>query len=238
MQEATRMEGKYNLLAAKATLFLSVVTVELYDPGLPLRILLYPVGPAQVYQLIWFGLVVMMLRFIVPAFNPDLDSGKIFAKNYAPSRAKLRDRKRMLAEYTRRSDRGALKSALLWLAIFAVVAALWYAGMYGVNAMLAVFTFFVMADEYCIVAWCPFRALIGNRCCNVCRITNWAYIMLFSLLVFFPSFWAWSLIALALAALIQWEWVHWRHPERFYELCNENLQCSKCRHRVKNCAKK
>lgn len=232
------MKGRYNLLAAKAALFLLVVAVALYDAGMPLRVLLHRVWFFQAYHLIWLGLVLMMLRFMLPRFNPDLDSGKIFAKNYAPSKARLPGRGRMLAEYTRRSDRGAAKSALFWLAIFAAVAALWYAGLYGVNAMLIVFTFFVMADEYCIAAWCPFRALIGNRCCNVCRITNWAYIMLFSLLAFVPSFWTWSLIALALAMLVQWEYAHWRHPERFYELCNESLQCRNCRRRVKNCVKK
>jgi len=233
------MKGRYNLVFAKAALFLSVLGIAAADPSLPLRILLYPVWSVQMYQLLWLGLVLMLLRFMVPQLSLQMNSGKIFARNYRPSRARLPGRKRMLAEYTRKSDRGAVRSALFWLAIFSAVAALWYAGLYSVNVMLITLTFFVMMDEFCSSVWCPFRDwLIGNRCCNVCRITNWGYTMLFSLLVFIPSFWTYSLAALSLALLVQWEWLHWRHPERFYELCNENLKCKNCRHRCRNCVRK
>lgn len=68
-----------------------------------------------------------------------------------------------------------------------------------------------------------------NKCCVTCRIYNWDYAMMFTPLLFIPSLFNWSLLALAIALLIKWEWIYHRHPERFYEESNDALRCANCR---------
>jgi len=90
-------------------------------------------------------------------------------------------------------------------------------------------------DEFCATIWCPFQAIIDNKCCNTCRINNWGYIMAFSPMIFIPSFWTYSILFLSILAIVQWEYLYHRHPERFFELYNAGLMCKNC---VKKCKKR
>lgn len=52
--------------------------------------------------------------------------------------------------------------------------------------------------------------------------------MMFSPLIFIGGFYALSLVALAVLALIVWEVCIMIYPERFWEMTNVALKCSEC----------
>ncbi len=92
-------------------------------------------------------------------------------------------------------------------------------------------------DYFCILVWCPFRAIIlKNKCCYSCRITNWDRLMKFYILIFIPNLYTIILVTLGLLVFIIWEFNHQVSPERFYSISNTVLQCSSCTERT--CHKK
>ncbi len=46
--------------------------------------------------------------------------------------------------------------------------------------------------------------------------------------ILIPNFWTYSLIALSVISLIQWEYLLKKHPERFSSISNLNLNCYNC----------
>ena len=56
--------------------------------------------------------------------------------------------------------------------------------------------------------------------------------MMFTPLVFIPSFYTWSLLGLSLLLLLVWEiYVH-AYPERFYEESNAAIRCENCKEKL------
>ena len=52
--------------------------------------------------------------------------------------------------------------------------------------------------------------------------------MMFSPMLFVPSFYCWSLFALSVLAFLTWEGCVILFPERFWEFSNAALQCANC----------
>ena len=67
-----------------------------------------------------------------------------------------------------------------------------------------------------------------NKCCVTCRTFAWGTIMTVTPLIFVPSVYSWSLVALALVCTAAWEVTYHRHPERFCEETNAFLTCAAC----------
>jgi len=157
-------------------------------------------------------------------------AGKVFARNYSENTVKILSKKEKLKEYTRRMNIGAVKAGVLWLLLLSVIGLLYYSNVINESWLIVIVTFFAFFDNFCVSVWCPFRKwLIKNKCCNVCRIYNWGSIMILCPLVFIPSFWTYSLLLISLIVMVQWEYIHYKHPERFYELYNANLMCKNCK---------
>ena len=86
-----------------------------------------------------------------------------------------------------------------------------------------------VCDMICILFFCPFQTwFMKNRCCATCRIYNWDFAMMFTPLLFVPHFYTWSLLGIALALLIEWEYLLHKYPERFSESTNQCLSCANC----------
>lgn len=85
------------------------------------------------------------------------------------------------------------------------------------------------ADRVFVLTWCPFGAIMRNRCCADCRIYGWDQLMLNSPMLFYITT-ALPAIMLVLAAIpfVEWEIAHWSHPERFYPTTNKGMTCSHC----------
>lgn len=129
----------------------------------------------------------------------------------------------------KRLNLGATKVALVWSALNLFIAALYFRGILRAAEMLLITTFYYLCDVICIVFYCPFQKLfMKNKCCVTCRIFAWGTIMTVTPLIFIPSFYSWSLVALAIVCTAAWEITYHRHPERFCEETNAFLTCAAC----------
>ena len=133
----------------------------------------------------------------------------------------------------KRLDLGATRVAVIWAIPNLAFAALYYTGVFGAAEMLLITVFYYLCDVICIVFYCPFQKLfMKNKCCVTCRIFAWGTIMTVTPLIFIPSFYSWSLVALAIVCTAIWEVTYHRHPERFCEETNAFLTCASCTDRL------
>ena len=86
-----------------------------------------------------------------------------------------------------------------------------------------------IADRMFVLIWCPFGAIMKNRCCSDCRIYGWDQLMLNSPMIFYIAM-PYTAVLLILAAIpfFEWEISHWKHPERFSSTTNEGITCKHC----------
>ncbi|MBA4417187.1 MAG: hypothetical protein C0392_04660 [Syntrophus sp. (in: bacteria)] len=165
---------------------------------------------------------------MIPRFNRKISSGKIYKKHYADRGITTPAKEEKLRAFRTRTNRGALLTALYWTIVILVTGALYYVHLFRKLDIFLVVIFFVFMDQFCTSVWCPFQWLIGNKCCNSCRINNWGYLMAFAPLLYLPSFWTYSILFLSAALVVQWEYLFHKFPERFFELYNANLMCKNC----------
>ena len=126
------------------------------------------------------------------------------------------------------ATRAAYKVMLLWIALIAAIGYLHHVGVLSDIALFMTTVIFYVCDLICVLIWCPFRLMMGNKCCTTCRIFNWDHLMMFSPLLFFPSFYCWSLLGLSVLCFLVWELFIFLHPERFWDKTNGALTCASC----------
>ena len=117
---------------------------------------------------------------------------------------------------------------ILCCALIAGIGLLHAANLIGDIGLFMITLFFYVCDLICVLIWCPFRLMMKNRCCTTCRIFNWDHLMMFSPMIFIPSFYAWSLFGMSLVVFLIWEVCILVHPERFWDKTNAALQCANC----------
>lgn len=185
-------------------------------------------SPLHLLWLIWMG--DMVLQLIPTRQVMALGSQKQFGRWYRPAAGWDAG---ALADYVRKSDRGANKVLVSWVAVTIILGVLRSTEVFGPEELLLTSVFFYVCDLICVVVWCPFRTfLMKNRCCTTCRIFNWDHMMMFVPFLFVPGFYGWTLAGLAAVVAVVWE-VQWRrHPERFWEGSNQALRCANCTDRL------
>ncbi len=212
----------------RTVIFLVTFGLAVYDLEALKGILYYDIFYFKTFHLIWIFLMVEMLQVFIPVLNKRVSCGKGFARHY---RETSRDYdKKALQNHTRKYNRRAGWAGLLWLMLLLVTGILYRTGVINVTGIHLIVVFLYFSDEFCINIWCPFRAwIVRSKCCNACRIYNWGHMMIFSPYIYVFSFWTYSLLILALLIFLQWEFLHFKYPQRFWEVSNVNLQCSSCR---------
>ena len=215
-------------LAVKGLMLVLCLLISLRDPDLLAGFFTRRIAFFNVYHLFWLAVVLVLLKRMAPGLNRKVTSGKIFADNCVPGMARTPDREERFRSYIEKVNRGALKTAVYWVLVILVTGGLYYLDVFGTAGLFIVVVFFVFMDQFCVTVWCPFEWLIGTKCCNSCRINNWGYLMAFLPLVYFPSFWTWSVVLLSGAVVAQWEYLFYKHPERFFEEYNACLMCRNC----------
>ena len=181
----------------------------------------------SVYHLLWFIWVVDMLHQILPIRNKlPLGSMKLFEHRFKPILEKINYQ--ALRDYTISTTKAAYKVFIIWIALILAIGGLYYGGVIGKVGLFMCSVIFYVCDLICVLIWCPFRLMMGNRCCTTCRIFNWDHLMMFSPLVYMGGFFAVSLVVLALAAWLVWELCIMMYPERFWPNSNAALKCSQC----------
>ena len=178
-------------------------------------------------HLLWGIWVIDMAAQLFPLRTQiSLGSQKLWKMRFQPLKEKLNAE--ALKQHIIATTRAAYKVLLLWIALIAVIGYLHYIGVMSDIALFMTTVVFYVCDLICVLIWCPFRLIMRNRCCTTCRIFNWDHLMMFSPLLFFPSVYCWSLLALSIAACAVWEIFIFLHPERFWEGANAALTCASC----------
>ena len=181
----------------------------------------------SVYHLLWFIWVVDMLHQILPIRNKlPLGSMKLFEHRFKPILEKINYQ--ALRDYTISTTKAAYKVFIVWIALILAIGGLYYFGVIGKLGLFMCSVCFYVCDLICVLVWCPFRLMMGNRCCTTCRIFNWDHLMMFSPLIYMGGFFAISLVVMSLVAWLVWELCIMMYPERFWPNSNAALKCSQC----------
>lgn len=178
----------------------------------------------RVYHLLWALLMFEMIIALQPGLNHFIGRGKIFKKNYIYRPHKLQE----LKIYTKKNNQRAFLIALAWAAVIVAAGTLKLSCFNLV--MLSVLFYFL--DQLFVNLWCPIqRFILHNRCCATCRIYSWGFPIIVSPLIYIKSFWSYSLVAMGALLLLQWEFINYSYPERFFELSNAAITCRYCNER-------
>jgi len=178
-------------------------------------------------HLLWAVWVIDMIAQIIPIQKHiSIGSLKMFRQSFRPIRDKVNAQ--ALKTYIANTTRAAYKVMIVWCLLIAVIGFLYFRGVLSVTALFFITVLFYICDLICVLIWCPFRLMMKNRCCTTCRIFNWDHLMMFSPMLFVPSFYCWSLFGLSLLVFIIWEGCVILFPERFWEFSNAALQCANC----------
>ncbi len=178
-------------------------------------------------HLLWGVWVIDMAAQLFPLRTQiSLGSQKLWRMRFEPLKEKFSVE--ALKQHIMTATRAAYKVMLLWIALIAVIGVLHHVGVLSDIALFMTTVIFYVCDLICVLIWCPFRLIMRTRCCTTCRIFNWDHLMMFSPLVFFPSFYCWSLLGLSILAWMVWELCIFLHPERFWEGANAALTCTSC----------
>lgn len=181
-------------------------------------------SPLHILWVIW--VFDMLMQLIPIKKNIPLGSQKLFKLHFKPIREKINYsalRKHIIATTV-----SAYKVFLIWLPAVLALGVLKYFKILDTEHLFLISVAFYVCDLICVLIWCPFRLLMGNRCCTTCRIFNWDHMMMFTPMLFVNSFYSVSLIVLAFIVWVLWELCVMMFPERFWEKTNASLKCSEC----------
>ena len=199
-------------------------------------------------------ITILLLTEMLERFRPDKFSSpgsqKQFEVNYIPSGEK---------EPVLMSWKRTMAVIISWVSLNGIFFVLYFLGNFDVGIMMIIALFYAISDMICILFFCPFQTwMMRNRCCAVCRIYNWDFLMMatpfIALLtpyvydvfglrgygggwtfvhgyVWFVPFTTVLLIA-SVILFIRWEVTYKKHPERFSDKTNLAIRCTHCQEKL------
>ena len=188
-------------------------------------------GKLSIFHLLWLVWMADMIKQLSPVKNIALGSQKIFKEKFRPALHKLLDWDK-LKDYIVKTNKAAGRVMIVWAFLIFALCLLKVLGIIKNEHLLLVSIAFYMCDLICVLIWCPFRLMLGNKCCTTCRIFNWDHFMMFTPMLFVGSFFSISLLIMAIINLLVWEIGIYLHPERFWEHSNMALKCSECKDKL------
>ncbi|MBR4040622.1 MAG: hypothetical protein IKJ11_11095 [Clostridia bacterium] len=178
-------------------------------------------------HLLWIIWMIDMLAQLIPIQKHiSIGSLKVFRQHFRPICEKINPQ--AIKEHAKSAARSAYWVLVVWTLLIAAIGALHAAHVLSHVHLFLITVAFYVCDLICVLIWCPFRLMMKNRCCTTCRIFNWDHLMMFSPMLFIPSFYAWSLFGMSLVVFLIWELCILVHPERFWDKTNAALQCANC----------
>ena len=177
-------------------------------------------------HVLWVIWVLDMLHQLYPAKNIALGSHKVFKLRFKPAL----DRINMdaLKTYIVTTTKSAYRVMLVWIALIGALGFLKYWGILTDAHLFLCSVLFYVCDLICVLVWCPFRLMMGNKCCTTCRIFNWDHLMMFTPMLYVKGFYSLSLLGMSIVIWCVWELCVLLYPERFWEKSNAALKCSEC----------
>lgn len=210
------------VLLARTAAFLALVFYALAAPAAFLEELsgVWRWSPLTV---VWLALMLSMALRLFPSRLESLGCQKEFARRFRPTGSPPS------REEIRRADLGALKVLLLWAAVNLLFILAYLQGWLGKQFLVCLAGFYGVCDIVCILFYCPFQSwLMNNRCCTVCRIYDWDFLMLCTPLFAVGGILCVCAYLLAAFLFLRWELVYRLRRERFFESSNAALQCANC----------
>ena len=177
-------------------------------------------------HVLWVIWMLDMLFQLIPVKNVALGSHKVFKLRFRPASQPFT--KEALKVHIIATTKSAYKVMVIWIALIVALGLLKFLGILEDSHLFLVSILFYVCDLICVLVWCPFRLMMGNRCCTTCRIFNWDHFMMFTPMVFVKGFFSLSLLTVAVVILVIWELCVLLYPERFWEKSNAALKCSEC----------
>lgn len=172
---------------------------------------------------IWGIFILEMFTRFIPSNFIEQGCQKHFAENYIPKESD---------EIKLQSWKKTFGVLCFWILLNGLLGILYLFNIIDRGILILVTLFYGVGDIVCILFFCPYRFFMKNRCCMDCRIYNWDYIWFFTLLIFIPSFYTYSLVSVALVILIHWEVMYRVHPERFSAMTNDYISCKNCKEKM------
>ena len=174
---------------------------------------------------VWIFFAVEMAFRFFPSKLESMGCQKQFRRNYEP-----------VGENIAPTNQSWYITALVagvWLGLNSIIGLFYFVGMIDRGILLLIAIAFSVCDIICILFFCPFQTwFMKNRCCGSCRIYNWDFAMMFTPLIFIPSWYTYSLVGMSLLLLLRWEITYKIHPERFSTSTNMCLDCSRCKEKL------
>ena len=177
-------------------------------------------------HVLWVIWVLDMLFQLMPVKNIALGSHKVFAVRFRPVLERFN--KDALKKYILTTTRSAYRVMLIWAALIAALGMLKHWNILADAHLFLISVLFYVCDLICVLIWCPFRLIMGNKCCTTCRIFNWDHLMMFTPMLFVKGFFSLSLLGMAFVIWTIWELCVLLYPERFWEKSNAALKCAEC----------
>ena len=219
----------YLKLAGRSSIFLFFAIIFLIDAmGLTATPLESTMFFKVVKWIIWgIFMTEMAMRFMPSSFE-SMGCQKQFKINYQPPTEGYQPSFPPVAP-----KHPVLIVSASWIALNGAIAALFYAGIIGHRVLFLISMAYSICDMICILFFCPFQQwMMKNKCCGTCRIYNWDFIMMFTPMIFIPSFYNTSLLIVSVILFINWEALYRMYPERFSEETNMCLSCSNCEEKL------
>ena len=181
----------------------------------------------SVFHILWVLWIYDMISQLFPVKNIAIGSQKFFKEKFRPALNKILDIEK-LKEYIIKTNKAAWRVLLLWVSFIALISILKIFNVLQNKHLFLISVAFYVCDLICVLIWCPFRLMLGNKCCTTCRIFNWDHLMMFTPMFLVGSFFSVSLLVFSIIDFIIWEITIYLHPERFWENSNMALKCSEC----------
>ncbi len=173
---------------------------------------------------IWIVYAAEMTCRFFPSRLESMGCQKQFKRNYQPTGEtvpKLQSWKRTFAV------------AAVWLLLNGVIGIFYDLKIIDAGILVLISLAYGVCDMICILFFCPFQTwFMKNRCCNVCRIYNWDFAMMFTPFVLIRTVYTWSLLAMSLLLLLRWEFALRLYPERFSDTTNACVSCKNCEEKL------
>lgn len=211
----------------RLTIFLMILGIYLWDK----RLLDFTAGGPLFWPLtlLWLVMLVAMLSQLNPHSRLTIGCMKQYPSSFDPTDF---DPER-LKQAVRGQNLGALKVAVIWLAINGLFGLLFLKEIFSVSELLLLAALYYLCDLICVLFFCPFQTfLMKNRCCVNCRIFAWGSWMMAIPLLCVPHIYAQSLVWASVLVLVVWEYRFFRYPERFWFGSNRHLQCAHCKEQL------
>ncbi len=178
-----------------------------------------------VLSLIWLSVMYEFVTRAMPNRKLSIGCQKEFTNRYKAADYEEEELKKV----KKPADKSALYIFIVWILAHAVIWMLYFLKYIAEKELILLVVFYHLADMICVLYWCPFRTFfMKNRCCATCRIFSWDSAMLISPIIVVPGLVTTSLVVFGLFLTLRWEYVCFKHPERFFEVSNRALKCANC----------